>query len=397
MAEQARQFTTPKIFDDQPLGEKGESHFQFEAYANILARIIASKDTKNPLTIGIDGKWGSGKTSLMNILKGKLDETWKGREGNKLSFLSAEESQHFSESFRRCKTVWFNAWKYAREEALFVALIEQIGREMEKDGFLTKARVKRAVPKQEFKRLKFAVSAISQIVSLGRVELDPSKFEQETNFRKNMPFLDEFQAAFKRLLDLYIEKHGVLVIFIDDLDRCLPSKAVQVLEAIKLFMDREGCIFVLGIDYGTVAAAVQAHYEAEHLEKITGEDYLDKMIQVRFPLPPLRTEDVHKYIESLQLEPLERNLLRLISSAIPTNPRKIKTFLNHFELQLALMKSAGISVNRERLIEWLVLNEICPEFCEVIGDIEEDAEKVEFIKAIKKFADASESQREEML
>ncbi len=83
------------------------------------------------------------------------------------------------------------------------------------------------------------------------------------------------------------ETQGALVIFVDDLDRCLPEKTVQVLEAIKLFLDKHGCIFVLGADLNVVRSAVESHYQNA---KITGEgasDYLEKIIRLRFELPPI--------------------------------------------------------------------------------------------------------------
>ena len=57
------------------------------------------------------------------------------------------------------------------------------------------------------------------------------------------------------------ESRGVLAVCIDDLDRCLPAKTVQVLEAIKLFLDKPGCIFVLGADTDVIRDAVKAHYK----------------------------------------------------------------------------------------------------------------------------------------
>ena len=50
------------------------------------------------------------------------------------------------------------------------------------------------------------------------------------------------------------------MVFIDDLDRCLPDQTVQVLEAIKLFVDKHGCIFVIGVDTGIVQNAVKRYY-----------------------------------------------------------------------------------------------------------------------------------------
>ena len=395
MIEKTINLVTPGILDDQPLTETRGLKFQFETYAKTLARIITSRDTITPLTIGIHGEWGSGKTTLLKILKRKLEEI---EEDPITSFISRGEE----DDFRSCKVVWFNAWKYSKQEEIFVALFEEIVKQMDRDGFIGKIR-KKDFMKDELKVAEFLLSASSQILSLGKVDLDLSKFQRESKFRKNMAFYDEFQEAFDKLVASYTgrEKDGILVILIDDLDRCLPSKTIQVLEAIKLFMDRPGCIFVLGADINTVATAVEAHYTAEHLERIKGMDYLDKIIQVRFLLPPIRAQDIDEFIMDLpNIGSGIKEYLRLITSGVKTNPRKIKTFLNHFELQCALMMNMGLittSKDEERLVEWLVLSEISPCLCDKIKQIENDDDKIALISKMKEIAEASEKQREKLV
>ena len=80
MAEESgRTLITPLIFNDEPVGRAETAYFQFEHYADTFARIIAARDTRTPLTIGVHGEWGSGKTTLMRRIQAKLDETrdWK--------------------------------------------------------------------------------------------------------------------------------------------------------------------------------------------------------------------------------------------------------------------------------------------------------------------------------
>ena len=57
------------LFNDLPVDKYDEAQFDFPTYADALAGIIASKNTQTPLTIGINGEWGSGKTSLMRLIK----------------------------------------------------------------------------------------------------------------------------------------------------------------------------------------------------------------------------------------------------------------------------------------------------------------------------------------
>ncbi|MCH9033819.1 MAG: hypothetical protein IID42_04870, partial [Planctomycetes bacterium] len=91
-----------------------------------------------------------------------------------------------------------------------------------------------------------------------------------------------------------------LILYVDDLDRCLPNKAVEVLEAIKVFLDTEGFVFVLALDKEVIVNAVEAHYGKEY--PISGGDYIKKLIQVEFALQALRSEDIKEFVTVLQQE-----------------------------------------------------------------------------------------------
>ena len=91
MAEEGdRKLITPLIFNDEPVGRDETAYFQFERYADTFARIIAARDTRTPLTIGVHGDWGSGKTTLMRRIQAKLDET-KDYKIEPPSFVTVDE------------------------------------------------------------------------------------------------------------------------------------------------------------------------------------------------------------------------------------------------------------------------------------------------------------------
>ena len=101
----------------------------------------------------------------------------------------------------------------------------------------------------------------------------------------------------------------------DRLDRCQPDKAVEVLEAIKLFFDVQGCIFVLGIDRQVVERGIRLRYkDYEQLDPegpppISGDKYLEKIVQIPFQLPPIDRAAMEGYVGKLvprllELDPL---------------------------------------------------------------------------------------------
>ena len=100
-----RKYLTPEVLHDAPLTDKKTADFYFDDFAATLARLIAGPNTETPLAIGINGAWGSGKTSLLYRVKAMLDQPKAERQ-----FAESKEN------FKNCKTVWFGAWKYNDED-----------------------------------------------------------------------------------------------------------------------------------------------------------------------------------------------------------------------------------------------------------------------------------------
>lgn len=87
-------------------------------------------------------------------------------------------------------------------------------------------------------------------------------------------------------VDNYLKKEQKdrYVFFIDDLDRLSPEKAVEILEVIKVFLDCDKCVFVLGIDYSVIANGIRAKY-GDYIDESKARDFFDKIIQLPFRMP----------------------------------------------------------------------------------------------------------------
>ena len=117
-------------------------HFHFDEFAVTLCRLIADKNTRTPLTIGVSGSWGSGKTTLLQRVREQLDATTALRDKTEpalLNFANAQENPQAT--FRICRTVRSDAWKYAGEEHLLAALLRVIVGEMQASGFWNKLKM----------------------------------------------------------------------------------------------------------------------------------------------------------------------------------------------------------------------------------------------------------------
>ncbi len=318
----------------------------FDDYRQALTEILLCGDT--PLVVGIFGRWGSGKTSLLKMLR----EDVKKKRG---------------QAHERVRTVWFTAWKYQRQEVLWRAFILRIldalyPREKPSDDvskpWEERPRVKWENLKGDEKifvekllRLEESLYGPVEWTEQGQIHVDVRRlskegskaitqimlnmlsgggilpvvrqilggqsqalnveeivnaFQREVRTRRmaQMTSMEQFEGAFQELLEEALGKDGGedgrLIIFVDDLDRCLPEKAIELLEAIKLFLNVKRTVFVLGLDKDIIQQGIEIYYRQSGVESpIRGDDYLEKIIQIPFHLPPPETQFVQDYIKML--------------------------------------------------------------------------------------------------
>ena len=372
-------YETPQILHDAPLRATDLHHFHFDEFAVTLCRLIADKNTRTPLTIGVSGSWGSGKTTLLQRMRQMLNTTVDLADATKPALLKfANEKDQPQETFRVCRTVWFDAWKYTGEDHLLAALLRVIVVEMQASGFWQRIQAELNGPKKaELQWLDALIQPLTRFVSGGTYELKLKDVKIDTPLKSAAAFFDYFDESLSRLLASWVggkivggqeidEQKGALVIFVDDLDRCLPEKTVQVLEAIKLFLDKHGCVFVLGADLNVVRSAVETHYQNTKITGETASDYLEKIVQLRFELPPIVDTQMNQFIDATPKEVLDdetRQNWRLVVIGAEINPRKVKTFFNDLNLQWAMLKNIGQAqgVNRDDFTRWQVLLRAAPQ------------------------------------
>lgn len=349
-------YESPQILSDLPLSNEDQAHFHFDEFSITLAGLISNPLTRTPIVIGVSGPWGSGKTTLLKRIMTKLNEIQPDK------------------SFRTCKTVWFDAWKYNDEGKLMVALVRVILGTMKKDGLKNKVKAIWEDPAQpKYDLLSMFVNAFQlKFGGLGaefQIKLDPEGHKEQSPFASYTAFFDYFDETFERLLATWVhgkdydkiqDREGALVVFIDDLDRCLPEKTVQVLETIKLFLDKPGCVFVIGAHTQVVQEAVKKFYVDMTTE--TASDYLEKIIQLRFELPPIREDQMGDFVTATGLPQESLEAWETIVAGAEINPRKVKTFLNDLNLAWALLVNSGQAQGMERadFTRWQVLMRAAP-------------------------------------
>lgn len=299
--------TSPAILSDQ---ETRVDLLNNEAIASTIVTLLRDRPDR-PVTVGVHGDWGAGKSSVLEMIEAGLEEQ------DKVLCLK------------------FNGWRFQGFEDAKIALLEGIVTGLvERRPALGKVADK---VKAVFRRIDWlkvakkagglALTAFTGVPTPGQVEAvvrtvsgllsEPGKLATKENIEaalegvqslvkpqaesRNVPEeIGEFRKAFDDLL----KEAGVeqLVVLIDDLDRCLPDTAIETLEAVRLFVFTSRTAFVVAADEAMIEYAVRMHFP--DLPDSTGpqtyaRNYLEKLIQIPFRIPTLGEVETRIYVTLL--------------------------------------------------------------------------------------------------
>lgn len=350
--------------DLRTLPPHGESHFGNDAVtkqdtlsrrrlARVIAGFLRDPRTQRPLTLSVEGPWGSGKTTFMGLLEAEL-----------------------SDGPQPIRTIWFNPWRHQTQEELWAAFALKVTEEIAgrfhwrdrwrrwwrfhtrrfdwKEGwwdmllFTGRALVWLVavvsgvalvllgvadVKDDEFlKAFMWGVGGVTTVLlALSKgwkeavdvigspFEIDLKRHLAKPNYAEKASFLAEFQSHFRDFCEVYIARGETIAICIDDLDRCDAPKAAELMQAINLMLsDDAPFIYILGMDRAKVAAGIAVKSsellpflyarELAAASAATQEDalrtrgleygyeFIEKFIQLPFRLPPSERADVRSFI-----------------------------------------------------------------------------------------------------
>jgi predicted KAP-like P-loop ATPase len=302
-------------FEDEP-------SLDFDRYVRTVVRIV--KGSEPNLSIGIHGEWGTGKTTIMKSIENRL------------------------KSDQNILTIWFNAWRYEREEQFaLVSLMKTIAYELDKQPKYEKAKEV---------LLRSIITAGKGLVSkyaLSEKYVDELQ-DNLTSHMKKLAEADKNTIYFQGLKQIEDEMEEILkkypesriVVFIDDLDRCTPKKALEVFESIKVFLDIKGFIYIIGLSRETITKLITAEYEKNGITGITGEQYIGKIIQNPITVPEWNSFDIERLIDNVLVKKLDNNYSGIITDnkdliliASEENPRELKRFINSFIVSYEIFSS----------------------------------------------------------
>lgn len=333
------------------------------AIAKTIVSIII--DSKESVSIGVHGDWGAGKSSillmvdnLLNLDKKKTTETYS--EDIKEDALDSDDWDWEEPSEAPEKeedipptgivTVRFNSWQYQGFEDAKIALMSAIVKALQKEAivFYKKHPVKNGLKKlgglckniwnnidklsliKNAAKIGVSIATGTAPLALLNIGVEQSK-ELIQNEDKLNQFIDkagsllkgkpsdkssykemgEFRANYIELFKAaHIEK---LVVLIDDLDRCLPTVAIETLEAVRMFLSMENTVFIIAADDAMIRYSVKEYFpraigqEFEEASRIVdynkfSDKYLEKLIQVPMHIPRLGIAEAQMYVLLLMIE-----------------------------------------------------------------------------------------------
>ena len=304
---------------DQALEVGGSDDLDISAYHEALVDFIKKTDT--PMTIGVQGEWGSGKTSLLNQIWSKLEESNKEHTDDE-NFLQ----------------IWVNSWEHSLlctpEECLLKIVNEIIHELLAADVDKSKKdKVKDGV--QSLMKGALRIGSSMAVGSAGSDAVD-SFFSENGNSIKELRA--QLKDLVKEIRELETNPYQRVVVYVDDLDRIEPRDAVSILELLKNIFNIKDCVFVLAIDYQVVVKGLKEKFgEPTPENEWEFRSFFDKIIQLPFTMP-MASYDIGKYVKSLLKdiqynEELDEELIEsLVTLSIGTNPRSIKRLINSLSL-----------------------------------------------------------------
>lgn len=306
---------------DNPIENECQDLLNVKRHSLALSNFILKSDA--PLTIGLQGEWGSGKTSLMYLLREKLQTA-------------------------QVATAWVNTWEYSmfrgpREttpavlQGLLVKLREACGNHWTLND----------EAKEKWKSVVRFAGALGNQLLANKTGLNASAAMQDaslTNTSKDsLTDIADLKAGISEIIGRLIadpkNDYERVVFFVDDLDRINPVDAVEVLEALKNVFDIPNCIFVLAIDYDVVVKGLEGKFgpKTEENER-EFRSFFDKIIQLPFSMPT-GTYDIDNFLIAklndlgLELESARNELFgKVVKFTVGYNPRSLKRYINSFSL-----------------------------------------------------------------
>lgn len=397
-------------------------YLNFGYMVDLIADIATNREL-SPSTIGLYGDWGSGKSSLMKLVQKKIEEKYPKNEKKKdtVKTLCIEFNGWLFEGYEDTKTSLCGAildaladkkrfskevTDYAKELIKKIDINKILGKGVKYGldlflsggiGILTDLSLSSLLSTIKSNAGEVQAKDIEEILSMLKKN-DKTRTEIK-NFR------NEFKDLLKK------SKVENVVVFIDELDRCLPDTVLEVFEAMRLFLFVEGMSFVIGADERLIQYSIKSKYKEVPGNNLDiGKEYLEKVIQYPLYIPQLTRAEVNQYLACLLLKQtlsdekfkeilgivytltpdqdlsmdlisdkapdltenckqemaLARQISSVLAPSINGNPRQCKRFLNTLYMRLKLAEARNVILDKNILAKLMLAEYFNPEFFKAV-------------------------------
>lgn len=297
--------------------------FGIDIYQKALIKYIKLTDT--PITIALQGEWGSGKTSLMNQLKYELCDN--------------EGAPYFP--------VWINTWQHSLMKTPSQAIMNILEGCINQIGSLNPDKQKWEESKKVIGGVFKSIAKVGAKVAVSTLGADSESVDDLFGSGGGTSDISKLKDEITKMIDAALKeapgKSG-FTFYIDDLDRIDPPVAVEILELLKNIFDLEKCVFILAIDYDVVIKGLRSKF-GELTDKNEREfrAFFDKIIQLPFSMP-VASYNVDTFLvdslkkieffsdEELAKEGMAETLSEISQLSVGCNPRSLKRLMNTLSL-----------------------------------------------------------------
>ena len=362
---------------DKPIEKADEDLLGRSDFAKQFGKSICEYDSKDGLVIGLYGKWGSGKTSIINMAISEIpvDESekkkWYSRVYKRIKKIFTSQKTEEEDQCHYPIVIKFSPWNYSDKNNLISLFFHELKNKLGvAKGEGNKGKIGKAIS-----QYSDTIDVLSFIPVIGPAIAPILKTTFKAVGAKLMknPSLDEAKEKLCEALEDFNHK---IIVFIDDIDRLTTPQIKDIFQLVKQVGDFPNIIYVLTMDREIVCNALSEYHN------IDGDEYLKKIVQVSFEVPEIDKTTVHEILrdrlndivhKSKNEEEFENNkyfetVLEKCVNPYVNNIRDVNRLLNAFRFKYGalwketsfvdLLAITAIEIFEPKLYEWIIDNSI---------------------------------------
>ena len=363
---------------DKPIEKADEDLLGRSDFAKQFGKSICEYDSKDGLVIGLYGKWGSGKTSIINMAISEIpvveaqkieNEKWYSRVYKRIKKIFTSQKTEEEDQCHYPIIIRFSPWNYSDKNNLISLFFHELKNKLGvTKGEENKGKIGKAI--SQYSDI-IDVSLLIPVVGPAIAHILKTTFKAAGSKLMKTPSLDEAKEKLCKALEDFNHK---IIVFIDDIDRLTTPQIKDIFQLVKQVGDFPNIIYVLTMDREIVCNALSEYHN------IDGDEYLKKIVQVSFEVPEIDKTTVHEILrdrlndivhKSKNEEEFENNeyfetVLENCVNPYVNNIRDVNRLLNAFHFKYGalceetsfvdLLGITAIEIFEPKLYEWIAYN-----------------------------------------